>query len=96
MGRTIGSPELARPAGLASGRRTAGVLLAFGLTHPARRDGRHRRDVNASSVHLLKRFWNNKGGLEGTVASGDHSNRRPPPESLIAISDARIDCFEHF
>jgi hypothetical protein len=33
---------------------------------------------------------------EGTVASGDHSNRRPPPESLNAISDARIDCFEHF
>jgi hypothetical protein len=32
----------------------------------------------------------------GTVASGDHSNRRPPPESLNAIGDARIDCFEHF
>jgi hypothetical protein len=32
----------------------------------------------------------------GTVASGDHSNRRPSPESLNAISDARIDCFEHF
>jgi hypothetical protein len=40
------------------------VLLALGLTHPARRDGRHRRDVNASGVHLPKRFWNNKGGLE--------------------------------
>ena len=36
------------------------------------------------------------GTLEGTVASGDHSNRRPPPESLNAIGDARIDCFEHF
>ena len=34
--------------------------------------------------------------LEGTVASGYHSNRRPPPESLNAIGDARIDCFEHF
>jgi hypothetical protein len=33
---------------------------------------------------------------EGTVASGDHSNRRPPPESLNAIGDTRIDCFEHF
>jgi hypothetical protein len=32
----------------------------------------------------------------GTVASGDHSNRRPPPESLNAIGDARIDCFERF
>jgi hypothetical protein len=32
----------------------------------------------------------------GTVASGDHSNRRPPPESLNAIGDAKIDCFEHF
>jgi hypothetical protein len=32
----------------------------------------------------------------GTVASGDHSNRRPPPEPLNAIGDARIDCFEHF
>jgi hypothetical protein len=31
-----------------------------------------------------------------TVASGDHSNRRPPPESLNAIGDARIDSFEHF
>jgi hypothetical protein len=36
------------------------------------------------------------GTAEGTVASGDHSNRRPSPESLNAISDARIDCFEHF
>ena len=34
--------------------------------------------------------------LDGTVASGDHSNRRPLPESLNAIGDARIDCFEHF
>ena len=32
----------------------------------------------------------------GTVASSDHPNRRPPPESLNAIGDARIDCFEHF
>jgi hypothetical protein len=31
-----------------------------------------------------------------TVASGDHSNRRSPPESLNAIGDAKIDCFEHF
>jgi hypothetical protein len=23
-------------------------------------------------------------------------NRRPPPEPLNAIGDARIDCFEHF
>jgi hypothetical protein len=29
----------------------------------------------------------------GTVASGVQSNRRPPPESLNAIGDARIDCF---
>jgi hypothetical protein len=34
--------------------------------------------------------------LDGTVASGDHSNRRPPPEPLNAIGDAGIDCFEHF
>jgi hypothetical protein len=27
---------------------------------------------------------------------GDHSNWRPPPESLNAIGDAKIDCFEHF
>jgi hypothetical protein len=33
---------------------------------------------------------------DGTVASGDYSNRRPPLESLNAIGDARIDCFEHF
>jgi hypothetical protein len=33
---------------------------------------------------------------DGTVASGDHAIRRPPPESLNAIGDARIDCFEHF
>jgi catechol 2,3-dioxygenase-like lactoylglutathione lyase family enzyme len=26
----------------------------------------------------------------------DHSNRRPPPESLNAIGDGRIDCFEGF
>ena len=32
----------------------------------------------------------------GTVASGDHSNRRPLPEALNAIGDAKIDCFEHF
>jgi hypothetical protein len=32
----------------------------------------------------------------GTAASGDHSNRRPPPESLNAIGDARIDWFGHF
>jgi Domain of unknown function (DUF1918) len=32
----------------------------------------------------------------GTVASGDHSNRRPPLESLNALGDARIGCFEHF
>ena len=36
------------------------------------------------------------GVEDGTVASGDHSNRRPPPESLNAIGDAKIDCFEHF
>ena len=35
-------------------------------------------------------------GTKGTVASGVQSNRRPPPESLNAIGDARIDCFEHF
>jgi ABC-type xylose transport system permease subunit len=32
----------------------------------------------------------------GTVASGVQSNRRPPPESLNAIGDAKIGCFEHF
>jgi hypothetical protein len=31
------------------------------------------------------------GDRAGTVASGDHSNRRPPPEPLNAIGDARID-----
>ena len=36
-----------------------------------------------------------RNDLNGTVASGDHSNRRPPPDPLNAISDARIDCFEH-
>jgi hypothetical protein len=34
----------------------------------------------------------NTSGLRGA----DHSNRRPPPEPLNVISDARIDCFEHF
>ena len=29
---------------------------------------------------------------KGTVDSGDHSNRRPPPEPLHAIGDAKIDC----
>src|SRR4029453_2197213 len=37
-----------------------------------------------------------RGAVTGTVASGDHAIRRPPPESLNAIGDARIDCFEHF
>jgi len=32
----------------------------------------------------------------GTLASGNHSNRRPPPESLNVLGDTKIDCFEHF
>ena len=34
--------------------------------------------------------------LRGTDASGDYSSWRPPPESLNAIGDAKIACFEHF
>ena len=32
----------------------------------------------------------------GTVASGDHRPRRPPPEPLNVASDRGIDHFEHF
>jgi putative oxidoreductase len=57
MGRTIGSPELARPAGLRwrAGRR--GVLLTpLGVTAGI------GVMLNAGSVHFPKGFWNNKGG----------------------------------
>jgi hypothetical protein len=47
--------------------------------------------------HLLRSTLPAAGSSQGgTVASGVHSNRRPPPASLNAIGDAGIDCFEHF
>jgi hypothetical protein len=37
-----------------------------------------------------------KGSVGGTVASGDHRPRRPPPEPLNVAFDRGIDRFEHF
>jgi hypothetical protein len=37
-----------------------------------------------------------KGSVGGTVASGDHRPRRPPPEPLNVAFDCGIDRFEHF
>ena len=57
MGRTIGSPELARPAGLRGRAGRRGVLLTpLGVTAGI------GVMLNAGSVHFPKGFWNNKGG----------------------------------
>jgi hypothetical protein len=85
------------PAGLAVhhlGRLvTAATLEPGGVPGGGRAAGVLRRDVPAIRPSRHRRLV---GAPAGTVASGVHSNRRPPLESLNAIGDARIDCFEHF
>ena len=58
------------------------------------RDGSY--DPTRLLARMAPREVTDPAFMAGTVVSGDHPNRRPPPESLNAIGDARIDCFEHF
>jgi hypothetical protein len=68
------------------------VEAATLLVERPERGGDDGLDVGEGGHRMQQR----RTSLGGTVASGDHSNRRPPPESLNAISDAKIDSFEHF
>jgi hypothetical protein len=102
-------PAKARPRGGPASLRGRGTALrASGRrarpgSGPLPR-GRHpfpRAEVPRGAAHA----WAALGHLReadsgwrnwGTVASGDHSHRRPPPEDLNAIRMPRIDRFEHF
>jgi hypothetical protein len=74
------------------------LAVGANLAHDTRCPALGKRPISTpiSAMSSCAPILPTPGISSGTVASGDHSNRRPPPESLNAIGEAKIDCFEHF